>query len=533
MLLHDWIAGSQLQVVRGSPDLDVPHITDDSRSVQPNSAFIARTGVGSDGLSFLPDALARGASVVIANRAPDAEISRQLDSLNRPVAWVTSPHVDQALASRLAERFYGYPSRKLKLLGVTGTNGKTTTTFLIQHLLAQAGLPCGLIGTVLIDDGRARFPADQTTPSPIEFSRLLSLMVAHGCRAAVAEISSHALDQGRVAGLQFDVAVFTNLTGDHLDYHLTMQAYADAKARLFDQLTPTGWAVVNADDSYAAQVLKRFEPAYPNLGRGKVLACSVRGEDQTPSTFENNQAVADILQLGPDFCRVRMEGPWGSRVIRLPLVGRHNVYNALQAISAVSILADLSRLLPEAMENCPAPPGRLELVRLPDENLRRHTPVVLVDYAHTHDALENVLLALRPVFQGRLFVLFGCGGDRDRTKRPKMAAVACRLADRIIITSDNPRTEEPQDIINQILAGVPADARARVTVEPDRAAAIALAIASAAPADVVLLAGKGHEDYQIIGKTKRHFDDREHALTALNRSIQRQAPDPQLLNPNS
>jgi len=276
--------------------------------------------------------------------------------------------------------------------------------------------------------------------------------------------------------------------------------------------------VVNADDPSAGRMIEAF-------GRSdRVVSCRVRNgkaEAEDEAWPGSHPASASLLELGSSSSLVRMEGPWGSVQVRLPLVGRHNVYNALEALGAANVVVDLSRHLPGAMEKCPAPPGRLEPVvvvgGLPG------LPGVLVDYAHTHDAMENVLLALRPVTAGRLVVMFGCGGDRDRTKRPKMAAVACRLADRVIVTSDNPRTEEPGAIIQEILTGVPEQAKGKVSVEADRARAIEMAIGGAVAEDVVLLAGKGHEDYQIIGKTKRHFDDREQAGQVLRKMAGRVA----------
>ena len=514
MQLSDLIAGLGLTLIRGEATVELTHLTDDSRLVVPGSLFIARAGTGSapvDNRSFIEDAIARGAVAVlteptVADRAEAA-----------PVAWLTAAKVDQPLCGQLAETFYGHPSRQLKVIGITGTNGKTTTAFLIQHLLSQAGCKCGLIGTVVNDDGASRLPAELTTPGAIEFSRLLAAMVRNGCEAVVAEISSHALHQGRAAALKVDVAVFTNLTGDHLDYHKTMEEYAAAKSILFRSLSPQGFAVINADDAYGDRMLRGCQ--------ANVMRCSVKPD----ADEEEVRCRAEILGLAADHSRVVFNGPWGSVDVRLPLVGKHNVYNALEAVAAANCVTAMSRVLRQALEKCPAPAGRLEPVCLPQSEIRNPKseiplPAVLVDYAHTHDALENVLSALRPLTTGKLIVLFGCGGDRDKTKRPKMAKVACDWADRIIITSDNPRTENPQQIIEDILQGVTVDSgsgrssgrsKPQVIVEPDRAKAIALAIKQAESEDVVLLAGKGHEDYQIIGKTKHHFDDREHAAAAL------------------
>jgi UDP-N-acetylmuramoyl-L-alanyl-D-glutamate--2,6-diaminopimelate ligase len=478
MKLATLLDNLELTLIRGHADTFVRDVTDDSRTVGPGALFIAREG----GDKFIDQAVARGATAVVGG------------------------HIDQATAGEIAERFFDRPSRKLRLVGITGTNGKTTIATIIQHLLRRAAMPCGLIGTIAVDDGRQRRPASLTTPGAVELSRLLAAMVTNGCRAAVMEVSSHALSQGRTAALDFDAAVFTNLTGDHLDYHQTMDAYLDAKAALFEGLCPGAWAIINRDDPYGKAIAERCA--------AHRMWCSLKDDEA--------DCRATIVDLAADHSRARFAGPWGDLELSIPLIGAHNVANALQAMAAASAIAGIERIVDEAMEQCPAVPGRLEPV-CPPEGLvdPGDHPAVLVDYAHTHDALENVLDALRPLTRGRLMVLFGCGGDRDRTKRPKMAVVACRLADVVCITSDNPRTENPQAIIDEILTGVPDAQRDIVRVEPDRAKAIAQLIAVAGRDDVVLLAGKGHEDYQIIGKDKRHFDDREQAATALQAKVAR------------
>ena len=594
----------------GAMDLTITDVTDDSRQATPGCLFVVRTG----GEAYVDQAMAARPAAVIA----PPEVEPRGDAV-----WLTcTPEqaATQHLAGELAARFFDHPSRKLAVIGITGTKGKTTTAILTQHLLAATGHRCGLIGTIWLDDGATRRPAQLTTPGAIEFTRLLAAMVAHGCRAAAVEVSSHALHQHRVASTRFAVGVFTNLTGDHLDYHGTMDAYADAKAILFKSLPPGAWAVINADDLYAHHMADAVPPGTHRVWttmRGEEgvsgVGCRVSGAEEgvsgigyrvsgaesgkttdmplasddtrhpipdTRSPSNDTRCLAVPITLGADHSVARYDGPWGSFELRIPLVGRHNVSNALQAIAAANCVAAQARTLRDAMRQCPTVPGRLEPVRVeervsgigyrvsgegnakttdtptaaddtryPIPDTRASLPTVLVDYAHTHDSLEKTLLALRPVTQGRLIVLFGCGGDRDKTKRPKMAAVACKLADVVVITSDNPRTEDPQAIIRDILAGIPAGERVsgaesgkitdtpsasgdtrhptpdtrsadpdtRIHVEPDRAAAIRAAVNLARPGagDTVLLAGKGHEDYQIIGKTKRHFDDREHAAEAL------------------
>lgn len=556
MNLAALLDGIPYRLLFGSLDQPITGLTDDSRTVSRGYFFLARRGCQGDGRSFISDAIRHGATAILAENPP-ADPTHQ-PGASSSLTWIQTPLVDQHLAGRLAERFFGYPSRQLRLIGVTGTNGKTTTTFLIQHLLHQAGVKCGLIGTISVDDGNLRAPSPQTTPGAIEFSRILAAMTANHCQAAVAEVSSHALHQGRTSALSFDVAVFTNLTGDHLDYHPNMDDYAAAKAILFERLVPTATAVINANDPYAPRILRNCS--------ARTLRCTVQNPSKPDSLDHQTPLVtaaehtnhdrpgtpcsATIFELGARHTRARFDGPWGSSEVTLPLVGWYNVANALQAVAAAYALGSLPQNLTAAFETFTSVPGRLEPVTLSHSGrggtstratsklpvpartdttasiqLGPSLPAVLVDYAHTPDALEKVLSALRPTTKGRLIVVFGCGGDRDRTKRPRMAAIAHRLADQIFITSDNPRTEDPQAIIHEILAGLPDHDRpsdrpqppreARVIVEPDRAAAIAQAIASALPSDTVLLAGKGHEDYQIIGAEKRHFDDREHAIIAL------------------
>ncbi|MFA9478550.1 Mur ligase family protein [Phycisphaerales bacterium AB-hyl4] len=571
MRLDQLIADLTVRVARGDARRDVRDLTDDSRQASPDCLFIARTGADADGRSFILDAIARGATAVLAE-------SPLPDDLPEHVTLLSADQVDQRLAGLLASRLFGQPHEKLRLIGITGTNGKTTTAWIVRHLLESAGLRCGLIGTVAVDVGevsRSEFrvsssddaPAtttaappnsklktpnselpQNTTPGAIEFVRLLSRMVANGCQAAVAEVSSHALHQGRADALRFDAVVFTNLSGDHLDYHQTMAAYAEAKAHLFTLLKPIGRAIVNADDQYAEAMLA----AAPEGAR--VVRCS---RLETGSAGDSADIVSDVQRVGATVLHAsaegsdaRFDGPWGSMQVMLPLVGPHNVMNTLQAIAAAHAVCDLGSTLRQALTTCPPVPGRLE--KVPSSEFRVSSsddapvsttgtppnsklPTVLVDYAHTHDALDNVLRALRPLTKGRLIVLFGCGGDRDRTKRPKMARVAQQWADVIFVTSDNPRTEDPQSIIDDITEGFtssPEAARLKprcpapettpasiptIHIEPDRARAIRAAIDAGGADDTVLLAGKGHEDYQILGKDKHHFDDREHAAAALAR----------------
>jgi len=485
--IADLIEGTAIDLVRGGGATRINDLTEDSRRVNPGSLFIARGGTRHDGRQFAADAIGRGAVAILCD-----EPQRDWDP---KVAVLQARDLAEASAI-LASRFFGDPSRSLRLIGITGTNGKTTTAYIIRQLLEHAGIRCGLMGTVEVDDGGSRQPADLTTPGVVEVNRRLARMVANGCAAAVMEVSSHALAQGRVRGVRFDAAVFTNLSGDHLDYHGTVDEYAAAKSILFASLEPLASAIVNSDDPYAVVMLRDC--------RAGAIRCSMR--DPSAGAF------ARMIELTPSFTRCEFHGPWGRFEISLPLVGAHNLSNALHALCACAALRVPFAALREGLSSVTAPPGRLEPVIDEGEEF-----TILVDYAHSDGALENVLSALRLLVPagGKLVTVFGCGGDRDRTKRPRMARVACTLSDRVIITSDNPRTEDPLSIIAEIVQGVPARAGAAVTCVADRRAAITEAVAGARPGDVILIAGKGHEDYQIVGTRKHPFDDRIVAREAL------------------
>lgn len=484
MKIQELIDALLVRLHHGSAGVDVTSVVDDSRQVTPGSLFVARPGTTSDGARFIGDAVSRGAAAVLT-REP-IEVSGQVT-----VLLADEPAEAGLEASNL---LYDYPASRLMLIGITGTNGKTTTAYMIRHLLNAAGRKCGLIGTIEIDTGGAKpQAAELTTPGAIQLTALLAQMLSNGCDTAVMEVSSHALDQGRVEPAMFEVAVFTNLTGDHLDYHGTMDAYAAAKAKLFEGMRCSTRAWLNIDDPYHRRMLAQ-EP-----------------DNAQYFSATNNQrawirARVEWSDIRGSMCELF---PWNVHAL-LPLIGRHNVSNMLGALATCSELGLNSTMIKPAIESCPQVPGRLERVNDATDRFD-----VFVDYAHTDDALANVLTALRPVTKNRLRVVFGCGGDRDRTKRPRMAKIACELADDVVITSDNPRTENPAAIIDDIVAGVPESNRDTVVIEPDRDAAIRLAINAAEPGDVVLIAGKGHEDYQIIGTVKHHFDDREQAAAAL------------------
>jgi UDP-N-acetylmuramoyl-L-alanyl-D-glutamate--2,6-diaminopimelate ligase len=446
-------------------------LTDDSRAVRPGTLFVAVRGSQADGHRFVPDAVRRGAAALIVE-APQAVALPQL---------VVRDSRRAALA--LARAWHGDPAASLVLAGVTGTNGKTTTTGLIRHLLNAAGA-AGSIGTLGAFDGAGRevpsTAGNLTTPGPIDLQATLAGLRARGCTHVVMETSSHSLDQGRLDGLAFAAGVYTNFTRDHLDYHGTMEAYLAAKLRLSTLLGPGGVEVVNAD-----------EPAWRALPDHAPRVTFGRGPDADVRAAE--------VQLGSAGSSFVLAGRYGRAEVRLPLLGDFNVENALAAAACALGLGEPLARVAERLTAAPQVPGRMEVIT-------DRPCAVLRDYAHTPDALARALATLRPLTAGRLVVVFGCGGDRDRGKRPLMGRVAAELADLPIVTSDNPRTENPDAILDEIEAGMGAVRRRRIT---DRRAAIGEALALARPGDTVLLAGKGHETYQVIGTEKLPFDERE------------------------
>lgn len=488
MLLHSLLRQFDPSLsLQGVDDVILTGLQEDSRLVQPGNLFIARPGTKTDGACFISDAQARGAAVVVS----------ETPLPGCPLPVIVLPEI-AASASRLANLYYGQPSEQVKVLGITGTNGKTTTTYLIRHLLAKANQRCGMIGTVEIDDGRTRTESIMTTPGAVETPRLLAAMRDAGCTRCAIEVSSHALHQDRVAGVRFTAAGFTNLTQDHLDYHKEMDHYADAKARLFESLDEAAVAVVNVDDPRFGRMVRRCRGRVVKFGLGETA--DYRARDIAITSQGTN-----FVMLTPD----------GRVEVKMQLLGRHNIENALLAAALVGETFGLSaHQLAAGLRDAQSAPGRLQPVRLDGQPF-----AVLVDYAHTDDALENVLSALKPLCKGKLRVLFGCGGDRDRTKRPRMAQAAQKWADVVYVTSDNPRTENAAAIIEEIIVGFDPSLPAEVHVEPDRRGAIEKVLADADAGDVVLLAGKGHENYQIIGTEKRHFDDVEEATRVLRERI--------------
>lgn len=461
-------------------DREVSAVVCDSRKVVPGCVFVAIRGTQSDGHSFAAEALARDAAAIVTEAEgflPGSPVVRVPNARRAYAEW---NHL-----------LWGEPSRQLKTLAVTGTNGKTTTAFLASHLLSRKMRPI-LLGTIRYAFEDQVLESTHTTPDPDVLQPWLARMAARGADSVVLEASSHALEQERLAGMDFDGAVFTNLTQDHLDYHGTLERYLEAKQKLFTLLRPRGTAWVNADDPSAPKVLERV--------CGSARTFGVRAEADLRA-----EAIRSDLK-GSEF-EVRFEGR--RYVVRTQLLGLHNIYNILGALGlAVSAGMTLDEAIP-ALASFKGVPGRLE--RVPSEQGFE----LFVDYAHTPDGIENVLSAVRPYAKRKLLVLFGCGGDRDRTKRPKMAAAVERFADRVIVTSDNPRTENPREIIREITAGFSAGYAARTAVQVDRARAIRQILLEARPDDVVLLLGKGHEEVQIIGKERFPFSDRDEAIKAL------------------
>jgi UDP-N-acetylmuramoyl-L-alanyl-D-glutamate--2,6-diaminopimelate ligase len=449
--------------------VDVRDLAYDSRRVQDGTLFFCVPGAVADGHDHAAAAVAAGACALIVER-----------ELPLPVPQIVVDSCRAAMGP-IADVFFGRPSERLLVLGVTGTNGKTTTAYLQHAILAAAGHTAGLLGTIERRIGGVAEPAQRTTSEAIDLQRDLRRMLDAGDTACAMEVSSHALDQQRVAGVRFAAAAFTNLTQDHLDYHADMEAYFAAKALLFDGRCPTA---ANADDAY-----------------GRRLPADLRFGLATPGA----EVRAEDVRYGAHGTAFRLRTPWGDAEVATRLVGRFNVENALAAVSSAGLAGVPLAAIVTGLEGVAGVPGRLEVVS------GDRPFAVIVDYAHTADALENVLRALRPLATGRLIVVFGCGGDRDRGKRPTMARVACALADEVIITTDNPRSEDPLAIIAEVAAG----ADGRHAVEPDRRRAIERAIAAAAPGDVVLIAGKGHEQGQDVAGSITPFDDRVVACEVL------------------
>lgn len=483
--LKDILAGLKLEI-SGNTELSISGIQLDSRKVQSGNLFIAIKGTLTDGHAFIDKAIASGASAILCEQVPDDP--------NPEIVWLKSNQVAE-IAGKMAAAFYGHPSQELIVTGITGTNGKTTVATLLFDLFTALGHTCGLISTVLNRIGERRLDSTHTTPDAIRLQELLFEMKNAGCSHVFMEVSSHALHQHRVAGLRFSLAIFTNITHDHLDYHHTFDNYIRAKKLLFDHLDSEASALVNADDRNARVMVQNCKGAIYRYGL------------KAPADFKSRILEKDLngmlLHIGDTEAWFR-------------LVGSFNASNLLAVYSAAFILGQPSEQVIKAMTRLHTVSGRFETLRSEDG------VIAIVDYAHTPDALENVIKTINDIRSRneQLVTVVGCGGNRDQEKRPLMAAVAAEWSDRVILTSDNPRDEDPQEIIRQMLTGVPAQHHKKILVITDRREAIRAAILNASNKDIVLIAGKGHESYQEIKGVKHPFDDRQIAHEMFQLRIQ-------------
>lgn len=456
-------------------------VCSDSRRVGKGDVFVATAGTQVDGHDFIKEAVDKGAACIVSER--------QVDVKGPQVIVVKDSKEALGL---VAQASFGNPSAKLTNLGVTGTNGKTTVCFLVRSVIQAGGEKCGLIGTIVYDTGDGVASANLTTPDALGVALISSETAKGGARFMVLEASSHALSQNRLAGVDFAAAAFTNLTGDHLDYHKTKEDYLAAKIRLFERLLPGGVAVLNKQSPEAKEVAARTKV--------KVLWYAVG---------EGADIVGRIKSMGIDGTKFSLEYGGRKEIVKTSLIGEHNISNHLAAAGLCIAAGFDFGVIAAGLSELEFVPGRLEAVEC-GQNFK-----VLIDYAHTDDALKNVLTTLGPLCEGKLTVVFGCGGDRDRSKRPRMAKVAAQLADSVIVTSDNPRMESPADIIEDIIKGFAQSDWEKIMIEPDRKMAIELAVKGAAKRDIILIAGKGHETYQIIGTERIDFDDRQVARDLL------------------
>jgi len=491
MTLKMLIKGMGINEIIGNPDVEVSGVAYDSRKVKQGDIFIAVKGEKVDGHDFINDAVQRGAVAIVHEGEKGRKGERETDS---PIPIFISVEDSRKALAYISNNFYGRPSYKMTVIGITGTNGKTTTTYLLKSILETWGVMVGLIGTInyLVKD--RHYDAPHTTPEALEFQAILSEMLSSGCSHVVTEVSSHALAQQRVDYTDFKVAVFTNLTRDHLDFHVTMEDYFKAKERLFDELlSGNGTAVINFDDIWGRKLIETVSTNILTYG------CEM-GADIIAANIKDS---FDGLMFD-----IKFDG--GTYSIRSPLVGVHNVYNILSAAGTAVVLNIPWTAIVEGVEKMDSVKGRFEKVNIGQDFL------CIVDYAHTEDALERLIYTARELTkgqrvkgskgQGRVITVFGCGGNRDRGKRPKMGAIATKLSDYVVITSDNPRDEEQVEIIKEIEAGA---CRRNYIVEPDRTMAVGKAVEVAGTGDILLVAGKGHEDYQEIKGVRYKFSDRE------------------------
>ena len=480
MLLSDILYNVSLRSASGRTDLDISKIEFDSRMVSAGTLFVAIPGTQADGHQFIPRAIAAGASAVLCEKLPE--------TLDTDVTYIQVENSARAMGIA-AGNFYGNPSRRLSLVGVTGTNGKTSVATLLFSLFRRLGYKCGLLSTVQNQVEDEVIPSTHTTPDALRLNELLHRMHSKGCAFVFMEVSSHAVVQERIAGLYFSGGIFTNITQDHLDFHVTFDEYIKAKKGFFDALPVSAFALTNADDR-----------------NGKVMLQNTRAEKHSYSLKNIADFKGKVLDCGLFGLQMDIDG----QEVWFKLIGKFNAYNLLAVYGTAVLLEETPENILTELSQLTPPPGRFEQVLSPRKI------VGIVDYAHTPDALKNVLETINDLRQGheRIITVVGCGGNRDTGKRPQMAAIACELSDVAILTSDNPRNEDPEDILADMQAGVPVTKRRKVMQITDRREAIRHAVSLAGPEDIVLVAGKGHETYQEIKGVKTHFDDREELRAA-------------------
>lgn len=505
MQLKELIEGLSFTALAGDRDREITGIAYDSRAVNPGDMFVALRGHALDGHRFIEDALSKGAAAIVTE-TPIQRVSKTRDGTGETQAWATVQVSDSRKAlAHMAKRFYRYPYTTMNLVGITGTNGKTTTSYLLESILHEAGRRPGVMGTINRRMPGRTWKAAVTTPESLDLMHTLRNMADAHVTDVVMEVSSHALDQGRTQGCPFRVAVFTNISRDHLDYHPSMAAYFEAKSVLFRDLTKYRaglpcTAVINVDDPMG-ESLTRITDA-------PVITYGCR---------EKRDVYAGGVRLLNEGLAARVHTPVGEMEMSSPLMGDFDIYNILAAVAAALSLDVSLEEISAGIARLTRVPGRME--RLPNPAALR----IVVDYAHTPDALSKALGAMKKRAPGRVIAVFGCGGDRDRGKRTEMGAVAGRLSDIVFVTSDNPRTEDPEAIAQEVIAGVKASGLKDYVLELDREKAISMAVHTAGTEDGILIAGKGHEDYQIIGQHRRPFDDRQAAQKALNTRLSGEA----------
>jgi len=496
MKLRDLLRGVPVRASHGNLDVEISAVVADSRLAVRGSLFVAIPGLQHDGAKFVPSAIEKGAVAVVCGAAASQAADDGLRARRSTYIEVDDPRAALAL---IAANFYGRPADKLSLVGVTGTSGKTTTTRMIESIFDASGKPVGLIGTIEYRAGDERLMADRTTPDAVILHQWFAKMVEAGVKHAVMEVSSHALALERTFGIRFAAAVFTNLSQDHFDFHKDFEDYYAAKRTLFDQIENANHAVINADDAYGRRLIKELGP--------KPITFGERGDIRPAKGFE-------ISTRG---LRGTLHSPAGDIRVDSPLLGRPNLYNWMAAAGAAIVVGIKQRQIEAGMRNLRLVRGRFEYVESDGG------PAVIVDYAHKPDALEKLLHAVRDLAgKKRVVVVFGCGGDRDRDKRPKMGRIATELADFTILTSDNPRSEKPDAIIDDIERGARAGGGKYIRIT-DRRQAIARAIDEASDDDIIVIAGKGHESYQVVGDQVMHFDDREEAELVLKKRHEKTA----------